>query len=102
MQEARLSGSSVLSRPKAATSSQSTRLTSTSLICLDLAWILIVCHRLTSGPFRVSSVDEALARYAEESMLDGLFFEEYPLVGGCLIFLIYVFVMYHLLKDARP
>ena len=35
-------------------------------------------------------------------MLDGLFFEDYPLVGGCLIVLIYVFVMYHLLKEARP
>jgi hypothetical protein len=43
-----------------------------------------------------------MAHYAEESMLDGLFFEDYPLVGGCLIFLIYVFVMYRLLKDARP
>ena len=69
---------------------------------LDLAWILILTHRLTSGRFRVSLADGALAHYAEEDMLDGLFFEDYPLVGGCLIFLIYVFVMYHLLKDARP
>jgi hypothetical protein len=75
---------------------------SVRLFSLDLAWILIVFHRLTSGGFRVSFADGALAHYAEEIMLDGLFFEDYPLVGGGLIFLIYVFVMYHLLKDARP
>ena len=38
----------------------------------------------------------------EDSMLEGLFFEEYPFVGGCLIMFIYFFVMYHLIKDARP
>jgi hypothetical protein len=35
-------------------------------------------------------------------MLEGLFFEEYPFVAGCLIVFIYFFVMYHLIKDARP
>ena len=53
-------------------------------------------------PFRLIFAHGVSAHDAEEIMLEGLFFEDYPLVGGCLIFLIYVFVMYHLLKDARP
>jgi hypothetical protein len=41
-------------------------------------------------------------RWWEDSMLQGLFFDDYPFVAGCLIVFIYVFVMYQLIKDARP
>lgn len=43
-----------------------------------------------------------MEQFTEESMFDGLFFEDYPLVGGALIVLIYLFVMYQLIKEARP
>jgi hypothetical protein len=35
-------------------------------------------------------------------MLEGLFFEDFPLVGGCLILVIYFWVMFHLIREARP
>ena len=35
-------------------------------------------------------------------MLDVLFFEEVPLVSALLILGIFVFIMYYLIKEARP
>ena len=35
-------------------------------------------------------------------MLEVLFFEEFPLVSMLLILGIFVFIMYYLIKEARP
>jgi hypothetical protein len=65
-----------------------------------LAWILILCEAVYVHLIRAPPGVQLW--WWEDGMLQGLFFDDYPFVAGCLIVFIYVFVMYQLIKDARP